>query len=159
MVYSNIKQNMKLNFTDEKTFKSELIEFENDHFNIAKKLHDIYKDDDISICSPIMVGQDKKSLLFCLDTSSGKDRVEMECGFNKYRVRVEKIEIEKIIKNRIMEIIYDNKQEKVLSYKELDPRTLTQKWCDFYKQFVWIQYENDDVKRRVLFNSQILTNF
>lgn len=56
-----------------------------------------------------------------------------------------------------VEIIYDNKQEQILSYKEIDVNTLTKKWV--YNKFVWVQYDNIVAQRRMLFDTQILTNF
>jgi hypothetical protein len=58
-----------------------------------------------------------------------------------------------------VEVIYDNKQEQILSYAEIDAKTLTKKWCNAHNKFVWIQYDNIDTQRRILFDTQILTNF
>jgi hypothetical protein len=58
-----------------------------------------------------------------------------------------------------VEVIYDNKQEQILSYVEIDAKTLTKKWCNAHNKFVWIQYDNIDAQRRILFDTQILTNF
>ena len=58
-----------------------------------------------------------------------------------------------------VEVIYDNKQEKILSYVEIDATTLTKKWCNSHNKFIWIQYDNIDTQRRILFDTQILTNF
>jgi len=58
-----------------------------------------------------------------------------------------------------VEVIYDNKQEKILSYVEIDETTLTKKWCNTHNKFIWIQYDNIDTQRRILFDTQILTNF
>ena len=58
-----------------------------------------------------------------------------------------------------VEVIYDNKQEQILSYVEIGAKTLTKKWCNANNKFVWIQYDNIDAQRRILFDTQILTNF
>jgi len=58
-----------------------------------------------------------------------------------------------------VEVIYDNKQETILSYVEIDAKTLTKKWCNVHNKFIWFQYDNIDAQRRILFDTQILTNF
>jgi len=58
-----------------------------------------------------------------------------------------------------VEVIFDNKQEQILSYKEIDVKTLIKKWSSEFNRFIWIQYDNNDVQRRILFDTQILTNF
>ena len=65
-----------------------------------------------------------------------------------------------MLKEKIaVEVIYDNKQEQILSYVEIDAKTLTKKWCNVHNKFVWMQYDNIDAERRILFDTQILTNF
>jgi len=65
-----------------------------------------------------------------------------------------------MVKDKIaVEVIYDNKQETILSYVQIEPSTLTKKWCNSHNKFVWFQYDNDDSKRRMLFDTQIFTNF
>lgn len=89
----NKNNNMKqLEFTSEKDFKTEILEFEDEHYEIANKLHEQYKSELLSKCSPIMVGQDKQSLLFCVNLGDKlKDRGAYERGDNMYRIRIEKI--------------------------------------------------------------------
>lgn len=58
-----------------------------------------------------------------------------------------------------LKVIYDNKQEKILSYVEIEPNTLTKMWCNLHQKYIWVQYANIDNLRKFLFNAQILTNF
>ena len=57
-----------------------------------------------------------------------------------------------------VEVIYDSTQT-ILSYVKIDPKTLTKKWCNLHNKFIWIQYDDIDDQRRILFDTQILTNF
>jgi hypothetical protein len=79
----------KLEYIDESTFITEEIEFSDEHYELAENLYKNFKD--VSH-SPIMVKNDKKSLVFCLNLfDKSKDRVDTECGNNVYRVIIEKI--------------------------------------------------------------------
>jgi len=75
---------MKLEYTDEKSFKSENIEFEDEHYEIAESLWN-----SIDHGSPIIVGADKKSLIFCVNR--GKSRSDRELGKNLYKIKIEKV--------------------------------------------------------------------
>lgn len=82
----------KLEYTDEATFITEEIEFSDEHYDFAKKIHEQYKNELLSKCSPLMVKSDKQSLLFCVNFGDKiKDRVAYERGDNTYRVIIEKI--------------------------------------------------------------------
>ncbi len=82
----------KLEYTDEATFITEEIEFTDEHYELAKKLHKQYESESPSECTSIMVGKDKESLIFCVNLGDkSKDRVAYERGDNKYRVIIEKI--------------------------------------------------------------------
>lgn len=82
----------KLEYTDEATFISEEIEFSDEHYELAKKLHKEYEDVLLLKCSPLMVKNDKKSLFFCVNLGDkSKDRVAYHSGVNVYRVIIEKI--------------------------------------------------------------------
>lgn len=72
--------------TDEETFVTSAVEFREEHYSLAEDLHSLYDDDGLSKCTPIMVSNDKKSLLFCVNLN---DRIER--GDNKYRIIIEKI--------------------------------------------------------------------
>jgi len=75
---------MKLEYTDEKSFKSENIEFDDDHYEIAESLWN-----SIDHGSSIIVGADKKSLIFCVNR--GKSRIDRELGRCLYKIRIEKL--------------------------------------------------------------------
>ena len=62
-----------------------------------------------------------------------------------------------MLKEKTVEVIYDDKKEKILSYEEIDATTLTKKWCNAHNKFVWIQYDNINTQRRILFDTQIIT--
>lgn len=82
---------VKLNYTDEKNFITEEIEFSDDHYLLAKKIHELYEGG-IDKKTPLMVKNDKKSLLFCVDVSDvNTNRVDRENGKNKYKIIIEKI--------------------------------------------------------------------
>ena len=82
----------KLDYTDEKTFITETIEFSDEHYKLAENLHEQYKNDKLSECTPIMVRNDKKSLVFSVNLGDKlKDRVAYERGDNMYKVIIEKI--------------------------------------------------------------------
>jgi ribosomal protein S24E len=73
------------------------------------------------------------------------------------------VDLNKIKKNNIImkkkiavEIIYDD--EKIVGYKEIDPDSIVLGY-DVDGTEVWIQYPNDESKKRVLYKTQILTNF
>jgi hypothetical protein len=64
-----------------------------DNAILAKELHRQYESELLSKCTPIMVGSDKKSLIFCVNLADkNENRVAYECGDNIYRVVVEKIQ-------------------------------------------------------------------
>ena len=58
-----------------------------------------------------------------------------------------------------VEIIYNDKKDKILSYVEINADTLIKKWCNFHKKFIYIQYDNIDTERRILCDTDIITNF
>lgn len=65
------KRMIKLKYTNEKTFITEDVEFTNEHYDLAKKIHMLYKQQDTkSLCTPIMVGNDKQSLIFGVNIHS-----------------------------------------------------------------------------------------
>ena len=55
-------------------------------------------------------------------------------------------------KEKAYEVIYDN-NEKILSYLELDPSTLSKTWSEKHKEYVWTQYG------KILFNTEIIKTF
>lgn len=69
---------IKLKYTEEDTFITEEIEFSDEHYELAKKLHKQFENQ-----SPIMVKNDKKSLVFCVNLSDEFKDI--------YRVVIEKI--------------------------------------------------------------------
>ena len=58
-----------------------------------------------------------------------------------------------------LEVIYDDKQENILSYVKINTDTLTKKYDKISKRFIYIQFDNNASLRRILYNTQILTNF
>lgn len=82
---------IKLEYIDEVTFNTEEIEFSEEIYDIANKLYEQYQSES-SKCTPIMVGNDKKSLVFCVNLGDReKDRISYEKGDTLYRVVIEKI--------------------------------------------------------------------
>jgi hypothetical protein len=67
---------VKLQYVDEVTFATEEIEFSDDMYAFAENLRQQYIH--ASFCSPLMVGSDKKSLIFGVSGSNGKHRVIIE---------------------------------------------------------------------------------
>ena len=83
---------MKLEYTNEETFIKEDVEFSEEHYEFVKSLHIQYESELWSKCTPIMVGKDKESLIFCVNLGDkNKDRVAYERGDNSYKVVIEKI--------------------------------------------------------------------
>ena len=83
---------IKLEYTDESNFITEEVEFSDEHYDLAKKLHKQYESELGSKCTPIMVSKDKQSLVFCVHFSDKlKDRVAYERGDNTYKIIIEKI--------------------------------------------------------------------
>lgn len=81
--------NKILEYTDEKTFITENIEFSKKHYDVAEKLHSKYSDELGINCSQIMVHSDKKSLMFCIDLG---DKIENnENNENLFRIVIQKI--------------------------------------------------------------------
>jgi hypothetical protein len=56
---------------------------------------------------------------------------------------------------RVYEIIYNNAEEQI-GLKEIDPTSIVKKYSKAIGQFVWIQYDDNIIKRRILMESQIL---
>ena len=54
------------------------------------------------------------------------------------------------------EIIYDEKQTQIIGFKELDPVSLMPGFNKEDGKKVWIQYKDDPMKERVLYDSQII---
>ena len=54
------------------------------------------------------------------------------------------------------EIIYDNEQKEIIGFKELDPCSLMPAVEEKTNKKIWIQYKDDRVKERVLYDSQII---
>lgn len=54
------------------------------------------------------------------------------------------------------EIIYNDKQDEIIGFKELDPCSLMPAVDDKTGKKIWIQYKDDRVKQRILFDSQII---
>jgi hypothetical protein len=97
---------MKLRYTNESTFITEIVEIDDNQYQIAEHLHTQYKD--VLPTTPIIVRDDKKSLVFCIDfgdedmrnsTSEGlrsfnrtkMDRIKSEAGEYRYKVIIEKL--------------------------------------------------------------------
>jgi hypothetical protein len=82
----------KLEYTDESTFITEEVEISDEHYEFAKNLHKQYESELLSKCTPTMVRNDKKSLVFCVNFGDKfKDRVDYERGDNMYKVIIEKL--------------------------------------------------------------------
>ena len=79
--------NKILEYTDEKTFITENIEFSKKYYDVAEKLHSKYSDELGINCSQIMVHSDKKSLMFCIDLG---DKIENNENNERYYVNAEK---------------------------------------------------------------------
>lgn len=75
----------KIKFTDEQTFVTEIVDFTDEHYKIAKELYRQFGN-----YGSIIVREDKKSLSFAIN--KGTDRVSREVGSNLYRVIIEKVE-------------------------------------------------------------------
>ena len=56
-----------------------------------------------------------------------------------------------------VEVVFDDNQDVAIGFQQIDPLTLTKKWEK--GKLVWIQYDDNESKRRVLYSTQILTNF
>lgn len=54
------------------------------------------------------------------------------------------------------EIIYNDTQDEIIGFKELDPCSLMPAVDDKTNKKIWIQYKDDRVKQRVLYDSQII---
>lgn len=79
---------MKLIYVNESNFKKDEIDFSDEHYSIAKKLHEKFNP---KKCTPLMVCNDKKSLCFTVNVSDKKeDRVVNECGKHLYKIKIEK---------------------------------------------------------------------
>lgn len=82
----------KLEYVSEETFIKEDIEFNDEHYDLAEELRERYKSPLLSECTPVMVREDKKSLVFCVNLGDReKDRVAYANGDNAYKVIIEKI--------------------------------------------------------------------
>lgn len=75
---------MKMNYTDEESWKSEDVEINDQLYDIAKELHDKHGN-----YGPVILRKDKKSLSFGINKAI--DRVERERGDNLYRITIEKV--------------------------------------------------------------------
>ena len=73
---------MKLEYTSEETFKSEIIEFPDEFYNTVRELHETFGN-----YGPIIVRSDKKSLSFAIN--KGISREDKEIGTNLYRVTID----------------------------------------------------------------------
>lgn len=81
-----------LEYIDEDTFIAEDVEFDDEHYEFAKKIHKQYENDLLSKCSPLMVRSDKQSLIFIVNLGDKlKDRTAYERGDNMYKVIIEKL--------------------------------------------------------------------
>jgi len=74
----------KFDYTDEATFTTESVEFEDEHVQIAEQLLN-----SIDNYGPLVVGKDKNSLVF--GVNRGTTRLERERGDKLYRIRIEKV--------------------------------------------------------------------
>jgi len=83
---------VNLKYTDEETFITENVEFRDEHYGLAKKLHENYENDPLSICTPLIVRKDRESLVFAVNFGNRDiDRLAWERGDSLYRVIIEKI--------------------------------------------------------------------
>lgn len=57
-----------------------------------------------------------------------------------------------------VEVIWNDTQTNIIGYQEIDPKTLSKCFKES-GDYVWVQYANNEDKRRYLSRSQILTNF
>jgi hypothetical protein len=81
-----------MHYYNEKTFKPELVYITDEHFQIAKNIHEIYSKELKLNVSPIMVANDKKSLLICVNMEHKEDvdyRVKRECNEYLYKITIE----------------------------------------------------------------------
>lgn len=74
---------MKLNYTSEKTFKSEWLDFPDNQFLLSKFIYDECRKFELT---PLMVSQDKKSIVFCVNLSEERNDGEV------YRIRIDKVD-------------------------------------------------------------------
>ena len=77
---------MKLKYTDEQTFESEIVEFPDEQVELAEKIRELFSN---TPTYPLIVRSDKRSL--CIPVNLGKTREDKEIGTNLYRVTIEKI--------------------------------------------------------------------
>jgi len=74
---------MKLKYTSEETFKSECLDFPDNQFLLSKFIYDKCRKFELS---PLMVSQDKKSIVFCVNLSEERNDREV------YRIRIDKLD-------------------------------------------------------------------
>ena len=83
---------MKLNYTDEATFITEICDFTEEHYTLAEQLHKQYESERLSECTPLMVRKDKQSLVFTINLGDRiNNRVAYERGDHIYKVVIEKV--------------------------------------------------------------------
>ena len=80
---------MILQYTSEETFKTEDVEIPDEMYDIATSLHSIYKNEDYSKCTPLIIDKDKQSLKFKVNNRDRqKDRVAYELGIGDYIITI-----------------------------------------------------------------------
>ena len=80
---------IKLDYTDENTLVTEEVEFTDQHHQLAKDIHDLYKSELWTRCTPLIVGSDKKSLKFGYNLGDKeKDIAAYERGDNRYVITI-----------------------------------------------------------------------
>lgn len=79
----------EIEYVNEKDFKSEFISFDDLHYQFTEGIFKQLKLKYGNMCSPIMVKNDKKSLMFCINLNN--DKIKKEKGNNTYKIIVEKI--------------------------------------------------------------------
>ena len=57
-----------------------------------------------------------------------------------------------------VEIIWDKEQTNIIGYVQVDPNTLSKMYSED-GTFVWVQYSNIPSMKRILYGTQIATNY
>ena len=57
-----------------------------------------------------------------------------------------------------VELIWNLEQTNIIGFVQIDPNTLSKMYSED-GTFVWVQYSNDPSLKRVLYGTQIVTNF
>jgi hypothetical protein len=83
---------------------------------------------------------------------------ELENHFKKGLEMIQELKKENF-KKLAFEVIYDEKGEKILDFMAIDPNSITKGFYSSENRNVWIQYPDDEKRKRILYDTQIVTNF